>query len=481
MYKIPDDVWRMVVEFATHTLSQVLTLQQIDSHFRRLMLNPIMVTHISIQLDDLHAINNMGSWRFGVHYFKCMELPAIAPLGLLAHLPAVRCLDLSCGKFDSENFQVAIMSLHNLQRLDLSFCRQLTQLSNLPTTLRELDVMCCTRLVSIPPMPNLERLEASNCLRLVTLPDLPALLHVDLGYSSTVIDSALDSMGSLRHLKIGHDTAPDPQRLTNLDSLCLVDCNFEREWVCAPLTNLTSLTLVFVSYRRDHDLTCLSTLTALRRLHLETGVSDDNLTPLEQLVNLKHLVLASELISDDGLVSVGKMSSLETLYINNCRRLQITGEGLLALVPLIRLRSLHLSECYGVSYQGLSVLTQLRTLCIDNDVNLNDRWPITLEEEWIDQMVRQDDLQPLTLLHNLTTLELLYCRVKSLRWLNQIPRLAVLVVKGCHLTRRGLWDLTPCHTPSVILGECSRAKLGKDVGRFLKCIPHLTFECENES
>jgi Leucine-rich repeat (LRR) protein len=468
----------MVVKFATSTLSQVLTLQQINTHFRRVMRNPIMVSHISVMLGDLDDVRNLGSLEFGVRYFECMALPMSAPLELLAHLPAIHCLDLSHGKFGSETFQVAIMSLHSLQQLDLSFCRQLVRLQTLPVALRVLDVMYCTRLMALPPMPNLERLDASHCPRLLTLPDLPALVDVDLGYSTTAIGSPYTQ---LRHLKIGHHTAPECERLTNLDTLCLVDCNFEHEWMCAPLTKLTALTLVFVSYPRAHDLTCLSLLIGLQKLQLEIGVSDDNLTCLETLVNVKHLAVGSELISDHGLKCIGKMRSLETLYINNCRRRQITGDGLVALAPLTTLRSLHLSECYGVDYRGLSALTQLRALCIDNDVNLYDRWPITPEEEWIDQMVRQNDLRPLTLLHNLTTLELLYCRLKSLRWLNKIPGLAVLVIKGCHLTRKGLWDLTPCHISSVILGECTRATLGQDLGRYMECVPKLTFEGERRS
>jgi Leucine-rich repeat (LRR) protein len=324
-------------------------------------------------------------------------------------------------------------------------------------------------------MPNLERLDASHCPRLLALPELPALVRVDLGYSNTVIGSAHTQ---LRHLKIRHQQVPECEHLPHLDSLCLVECNFERAWSCAPLTKLTTLTLAFVSYRKAHDLTCLSLLTGLQELRLEAGVSDDNLACLETLVNVKKFAVGSESISDEGLVFIGKMRSLETLYINNCRRKQITGDGLLALAPLSTLRSLHLSECYGVNYSDLSPLTQLRALCIDNDVNLSERWPITPEEEEIDQMVRQNDLRPLTLLHNLTTLELLYCRLKSLLWLNQIPRLAVLVVKGCQLTRKGLWDLTPCHIPSVILGECSCAKLGQDLGRYRQCVPQLTFESE---
>jgi hypothetical protein len=129
-------------------------------------------------------------------------------------------------------------------------------------------------------------------------------------------------------------------------------------------------------------------------------------------------------------------------------------------------------------------LTQLQALCIDNDVNLSERWPITPEEEWIDQMVRQDDLRSLTFLPNLKTLELLYCALKSLRWLNKIPRLDTLVVKGCHLTRKGLWDLAPCHIASVILGDSARVTLGKDVERYRQRMsPHsqLTFECEDGS
>lgn len=482
LYKVPDAVWRLVVEFATYSLTQVLTLQQINTHFQRVMHNPIMVSHVGVQLDQLIDVQHMGSLVLGVRYFTCTALPASADFELLTRMPAIRSLDLSRGKFDPETFQAAIASLSHLERLDLSFCRQLVELQALPDTLRVLDVMCCTRLVGLPPMPNLETLDASHCPRLRALPELPALVSLELGYSATSIDSQ-NTLGTLHHLKIDHAKVSDCQPLIDLDSLCLVDCNFEERGLCAPLTKLTSLTLVFVSYRKAHDLACLSLLTGLQSLRLETGVSDDNLTCLQTLVGLKSLAVGSELISDAGLASIGQMRGLETLYINNCRRQQISGDGLVALRSLAHLRSLHLSECYGVlgknGMRGLSALTQLQALCIDNDVNLRERWPITPEEEWLDQMVRQDDLQPLSLLHNLRTLELLYASMKSLRWLNQIPRLETLVVKGCHMTRRGLWDLVPCHIALVILGERARATLGKDLDRYCQCMPtQLTFESE---
>jgi Leucine-rich repeat (LRR) protein len=480
LFTIPDDVWHLVVEFATHSMRQVLRLQQIDSHFRTIMRNPLMVTHLEVEVNDLSHVRRMKSLGFGVHYLKAQALPASAALDLLACTPNVRGLNLSHGNFDSTAFQQAIVLLPQLQQLNVSFCRQLVRIQALPDTLRELDVMYCTRLVELPPMANLQNLDASHCSRLSVLPALPALVSANLGYGLT----AINAMDTLRHLKIGQASVPDSRTLTRLDSLCLVDCNFEQEWFCAPLTNLTALTLVFVSYRRAHDLSALSMLTGLQKLHLETGVCDDNLASLESLVRVKSLFVASELISDDGLGSIAKMRALETLYINNCRRKQITDQGLCVLAALPQLRSLHLSECYGVAHrmQGLSALTQLQALCIDNDHDAREasRWPVTPEEALIDQWAHEDDFEPLTALPNLTTLELLYCSVMSLRWLNQIPRLDMLVVKGCDLTLTGLWDLVPCNIASVVLGERARATLGDDVEMFRQRMsPHaLVFESE---
>jgi hypothetical protein len=289
---------------------------------------------------------------------------------------------------------------------------------------------------------------------------------------------------TLRHLQICQTHVPDAHHLTSLDTLCLVNCNFEQHaWVCAPLTKLTALTLVFVSYRKAHDLSCVALLAGLQKLHLEVGVSDDNLAALETLVNLKALVIASELISDAGLVSVAKMRSLETLYINNCRRTQITSEGLVVLAPLQHLVALRLSECYGVRYDlgGLSALVQLRTLCIHNNARFAGRWPITPEEAMLEYMLHDNDLQPLIHLSNLAELELLYCDIRGLMWLNQIPHLERLVVKGCPLTLDGVWDLMPCDIKSVIFGETTRAMLGKDVKRFRQAMPshgQVAFESE---
>jgi Leucine-rich repeat (LRR) protein len=478
LFKIPDELWYMVVEFATYNLRQMLGLQLVSTYFRRVMSNPLMIAHLSVELEGL--VHSMGFLQHGVRYLKAAALPASAPLELLSGFSSVRCLNLSYGQFEAGALELALESLRHLEQLDLSFCQRLVELHALPATLRALDVMYCSRLVALPALPNLEKLDASHCRRLCALPNLPALSSVELGYGPV----RFVPNNTLRHLQICQTNAPDAHQLTNLDSLCLVDCNFEQhEWMCAPLANLRALTLVFVSYRKAHDLSRMTLLTGLQKLHLEIGVSDDNLVSLEALVNLKALVIGSELISDIGLVSIGKMRSLETLYINNCRRTQITSKGLVALAPLENLFSLHLSECYGVQYdmQGLSTLVQLRTLCIDNDSNLGGRWPVTPEEAMMDYMVHEDDLQPLVQLSNLTVLELLYCGVMGLAWLNQIPRLEILVVKGCPLTIDGLWDLMPCTVQSVILGENTRATLGDDVDQFRQSMaPHAQLSFESE-
>lgn len=480
VFEIPDDAWCLVVEFATYSLRQVLLLQQISRHFRQVMRNPLMVAHLSVEVGDLSHVQRMGALGLGVRYLKAVALPASAALEFLVCTASVHSLNLSHGKFDSGTFQSAIMLVSNLQQLDVSFCRQLVRIQELPHTLRALDVMNCTRLVALPPMPNLDDLNASHCPRLRVLPELPVLISADLGYGP----AAIDPMDTLRHLKISQANVPDSRRLTRLDSLCLLECNFEQEWTCAPLTNLVALTLVFVSYRRAHDLTGLSLLKGLQKLHLEGGVCDDNLTSLESLTSVKSLFVASELISDEGLVSIAKMRALETLYLNNCRRTQLTGRGLSALAALPQLRSLHLSECYGVAHRmkGLSTLTQLQALCIDNDHDSREAmsWQVTPEEAQIDEWAHENDFKPLVRLPNLTTLELLYCSVKSLRWLKRIPRLQMLVVKGCDLTLTGLWALVPCKIASVVLGERARATLGDEVGRFRERMPPhaLAFESE---
>ena len=477
LFEIPDDVWCLVVEFSTYTVSQVLGLQLINAHFRRVMRNPIMISHVTVGLEHVQDVHRMGTLRPGVRHVKAAELPYRASLEFLSGLTAVRCLNLSQGQFDAYTLEMAIGSLVHLDTLDLSFCKRLVELKTLPATLRVLDVTLCSRLQALPALPNLERLHASNCQRLRVLPDFRALISINLGWGST----SFVPHNTLRYLKTDQTNVPDANSLTNLDSLCLVNCNFERQqWCCAPLSNLRELALVFVAYRKAHDLSCLALLKSLQTLHLEIGVSDANLVYLETLVNLKALSIGSEHISDNGLASITKMRSLETLHINNRGRTQITHQGLVALVPLVNLVSLRLSECHGVRYKmrGLSALVQLRTLSIEHNANFAAHWPVTPEEKMMDYMVHEDDLRPLTKLSNLTVLKLWYCHIMSLKWLNKIPRLEMLVVKGCPMVLDGLWDLMPCNIKSVVLGEDVRAKLGKDAERFRHSVldGQLSFE-----
>ena len=78
LFKIPDDVWRMVVEFATCSLWQVLVLQRVGRHFRQIMRHPLMVSHLRVELGDLSHVQRLGSFRLGVHDLTAEAVPARA-------------------------------------------------------------------------------------------------------------------------------------------------------------------------------------------------------------------------------------------------------------------------------------------------------------------------------------------------------------------------------------------------------------------
>ena len=195
----------------------------------------------------------------------------------------------------SLNSIAKLAALRELRQLDLSGCRQLTDIDPLRnlTALASLNLSSCEQLTDIAPLRNLTALASLNlagCWQLTDinpLRHLPAVASLNLFGCRQLTDIVplrnLTALASLNLSWCEQLTDIDPLRnLTTLASLYLSGCQQLTD--IDPLRNLTALTSLDLAWCRNlKRVECLPHLSALRRLDLVqcTGISSfEVLTPL---------------------------------------------------------------------------------------------------------------------------------------------------------------------------------------------------------
>jgi Leucine-rich repeat (LRR) protein len=338
----------------------------------------------------------------------------------LPHMPNLEALDVSncyqwlgvprCPKLRSLNMTgnsaevLDFRHLLELQELDVSNC-EMSHLLVGPQ-LRVLIAEQCSCLLEIPDLPNLLELNVMFCERLVVLPQLPALMKLKNCATATRPNR---SMGQLREFDANALVSNEPQCLDLVplvENLELQGCEFSNGDFLARLTNLTWLILKF---NTPPNLQFASSLTKLTRLRLYGDISDSDLAPLVTLKTLKSLEVTSDAMTDAGLISIAQIRGLAHLSIdtNRCRDLSCLGLS-------VDLRHLELVSCAIDDLSVMSTIVNLEILCI-----WSNRTPL--------------DLEPLAKSQSLTKLKIHGCDVRTLRGLNQIPRLAELAITTCRL------------------------------------------------
>ncbi len=123
----------------------------------------------------------------------------------------------------------------------------------------------------------------------------------------------------------------------------------------SPLTRLSDLRVVNLYNTRitDQGLVVLARSQYVRLLTLNwTRITDDGLVALETMPSLRMLYLGDTSITDRGVTHLAKMSQLEALKFT---RLPVTDDGLQLLAAMPRLRFLGLNETH-VTDAGLTHL-----------------------------------------------------------------------------------------------------------------------------
>ena len=182
-----------------------------------------------------------------------------------------------------------------------------------------------------------------------------------------------------------------------------------------PLNQLKNLKRLGLSFNQIVDLTPISQLKNLNLLKLD-GNQIVDLTPLNQLKNLRLLYLGRNQIVD--LTPISQLKNLQWLYLSAN---QITD-----LTPISELNSLNLLNLDSNQIVDLTPISQLKNL------------------QWLYLSANQiTDLTPLNQLKNLRLLYLDDNRIADLTSLNQLKNLQELWLQGNPLSDRALTEHIP--------------------------------------
>jgi Leucine-rich repeat (LRR) protein len=417
---LPLVITRLVVEFSTAHLDELLYLHTVSKQFRRSLRHFSMVSHLHLELPDFLSAYYLGPLSTGVHSVSLRNVPRLESFQCL---PALRVLDLSKCTFNSDLSPVAL--LNNLEMLDISGCGNIKRIYCLPASLRVLNAFNCSSLVHLPDHPTLRALDIRRCYRLEVPPSTPSLTALNADYSAQLF------------FPVG------------LQSLQLGECVFTNTDFLAPLAQLENLHLHIAKFGRDYDLTCLDALRSLTFLKLSFNLTDRLMQSVETLSQLRTLSLESKDVTDLGLVSISKLRNLTSLSLLNYYTVHMTEEGLSCLdLPL-------LTHLQLTSFATLTDLNHLSKL-------------VNLENLSISSSYMLHDLRPLANFKKLHTLSLMYCdSVTSFAGLNGIQSLTELdAVKCWDLTRDGMWALLPCKLSTLSLNPHAHAQLGDSASEF---------------
>ena len=437
---LPDAVLRIVLEFATHTLLQVLKLQCVNKYFRRAVRQSNKLWHVNVQVDDFQELRRLGAMTEGIRTLTVRRAPR---LGDFASWLGLRSLDISYGTFTAEHFDLS--GLTHLRSLQIEFCSKLQHVAGLPPSLHELNARGCTNLVSLPgTLPSLVRLNVKHCHRLSRIPWAPLLSALDV----VQCPASLGPLPLLCAIKACQEDHYQWATYSSLHTLKLIECTCSNTDFLASLAKLTTLSLKMPKTHLVFDLTGVSALSQLENLELEGPVTNEHLRNLETLGRLRSLVLCSSKMTDEGMRSVAKLQALTALGLSCSFASGFSHLGLRYLA-LPHLKTMNLFGCDIVDLEPLEGLASLETLVVFSSYRLHD-------------------LRHVSNFPQLRTLKLAFCdAVTGLGGVNQAPALTTLDVSHCwDLKREGMWSLFPCKLSELVLNAHARAQLGDEVPEF---------------
>eukprot|EP00029_Vermamoeba_vermiformis_P008150 TRINITY_DN3731_c0_g1_i1.p1 TRINITY_DN3731_c0_g1~~TRINITY_DN3731_c0_g1_i1.p1 ORF type:complete len:545 (-),score=107.67 TRINITY_DN3731_c0_g1_i1:68-1702(-) len=153
--------------------------------------------------------------------------------------------------------------------------------------------------------------------------------------------------------------------LTRLKDLCLDNTRAGTESI-RNLTSLTSLYMNFCKHVDDDTLSVIAkSLPKLKRLQFyATEVTDDGVSHLQQLSDLKFLLLSGVYLTDVSVMYLYPLTQLQDLCVINAP--QITGEYMAESLECVKLKTINLefTSCTDEALQALTKFTELEDIRI---------------------------------------------------------------------------------------------------------------------
>ncbi|GLJ51126.1 hypothetical protein SUGI_1088340 [Cryptomeria japonica] len=365
---------------------------------RRLPDLPITIFHhkhlrylsINSFKEDIILSPSMNLPNLNVLKFRCCRIHGIAEI---AHLRSLKQLDLSgC---NTDGISQCFLNLHNLRRLKLSSCEDVTELPESLVNLRsleELHLVSCSNLKRLPAgfgeLVSLTVLYLSYCSSLQELPcdleKLPSLQSLNISSCSSLLclPAGLENSTSLISLEISGCTSLKclPDSIGGMSvwgsNINFISCSSLSELpveICkhAMLTNISLMRCSSLKMLPSGfgELTCLQHLSLSGCESLQELCNDFHCLVGLKTVDLRDCKSLSSLPLD-----FGKLSSLETLDLSRCDRLEELCSDFHCLGAL---KYLYLSNCNSICklpdrFGELSCLERLDLSGCSNLVKLSD-------------------------------------------------------------------------------------------------------------
>ncbi|RLM73365.1 hypothetical protein C2845_PM15G06090 [Panicum miliaceum] len=224
------------------TIAEIARMERIGLEF--CSLNPRIKGFKSLVTLEFEWMPRWLQWSgVGDGAFTCLRTVCIQHASELRSLPCALSSSLAELKLRGCKRLVRVPYLPSLFKLDLRQCNGLIELPAF-SLLQKLDIGQCTSLVRLPDLPLLKVLILRDCPNLTTAAHFPSLtsIHVKGGFSDELYH-LMNRHPSLENILIGSESivalSVEPQNLPSLVSLRLSCPNLQ---CCNGLSGLTSLT-----------------------------------------------------------------------------------------------------------------------------------------------------------------------------------------------------------------------------------------------
>ena len=145
-----------------------------------------------------------------------------------------------------------------------------------------------------------------------------------------------------------------------------ISCYFPRSAFRVLVTyfhNMRELHVTGVGSNMDDDILCnlSENLPRLKLLNISNSkIKDGGLLRLECLVSLEVLDTSGCVLTDAGLVHIGRVEHLKRLNVRNCPK--ITDEGIRALAAICKMQDLRVSGCFQITDHSLYTISGFQLL-----------------------------------------------------------------------------------------------------------------------